>query len=292
MIINKILFLLLESVKSIYRSLVPSIVSSLTISISLVLLSISCFIYINMQDYTSELKDEYRIEVFFDNDIELSKALDVFNKILLIDGIEEGLFIDKSSAAKIFKKEFNEDVEEIIGTNPLPMGGTYGIAEEYRKHSQIEGIVSEINSMPDIDEALFPQDAIIKFDRISRNILAFSFFLGFSVMLIALFFVLYTILLVVYSNRNEINTMRLLGATQLFIKFPYIIEGMILGCVGALISMCVLYSLYNLSAYIIEPYYLMPSFLAINIFLFNLILGLLLGLIGSSRALSSNSINN
>ena len=96
----------------------------------------------------------------------------------------------------------------------------------------------------------------------------------------------------VYSKRNEINTMRLLGATQLFIKFPYIIEGMILGCVGALISMCVLYSLYNLSAYIIEPYYLMPSFLAINIFLFNLILGLLLGLIGSSRALSSNSINN
>ena len=69
MIVNKVLFLLLESIRSIYRSIVPSIVSSLTISISLVLLSVSYFLYVNMQDYTSELKDEYRIEVFFDNDI-------------------------------------------------------------------------------------------------------------------------------------------------------------------------------------------------------------------------------
>ena len=83
----------------------------------------------------------------------------------------------------------------------------------------------------------------------------------------------------IYSKKDEIHTMRLLGATQLFIKLPYIIEGMILGSVGALISMSILYSLYKISVYIIEPYYLVPSFFTVNILIFNLILVLLLGLV-------------
>ena len=132
MIINKIIYILTESIKSIYRSLVPSIISSLTVSISLVVLTGTYFFYTNLQDFSKEVKDEYKIEVFFNNNLDLSKALDTFNNILLIDGIEEGAFIDKEVAASIFKKEFNEDIYEIIGDNPLPMGGVYGISENFR----------------------------------------------------------------------------------------------------------------------------------------------------------------
>ena len=127
MLINKFIYLLLEGVKSLYRSILPSLVSSITISISLVILSISYFLYINLYNYTAEFKNEYKIEVFFTNSINLNEGLDTFNKILLIDGIEEGVFIDKESAAAIFKKEFNENVENIIGENPLPMGAIYGV---------------------------------------------------------------------------------------------------------------------------------------------------------------------
>ena len=80
MIVNKLIYLIIESFKSISRSLFPSIISSLTIAISLVVLSVSYFLYSNLQDYTTELKDEYKIDVFFNNDLDLTKALDVFNK--------------------------------------------------------------------------------------------------------------------------------------------------------------------------------------------------------------------
>ena len=67
---NIIIFLLSESCKSIYRSILPSLISSITIAISLVILSISYFLYMNVHSYTTELKDEYKIDVYFNNEIE------------------------------------------------------------------------------------------------------------------------------------------------------------------------------------------------------------------------------
>ena len=88
MIMNKIIYLLSESFRSISRSILPSIISSLTIAASLVVLSVSYFLYNNVKIFTAELKDEYKIEVFFNNNLNLEEAIDTFNDILLIDSIE------------------------------------------------------------------------------------------------------------------------------------------------------------------------------------------------------------
>ena len=129
MILNKIIYLVNESFKSIYRSILQSAVSSFTIAVSLIVLSITYFLYMNMQEYAYKIKDEYKIEVFFDESLDLEQALVVFNNILLIDGVDEGRFIDKDNALEIFKKEFDENIINIIGSNPLPMGASYGISQ-------------------------------------------------------------------------------------------------------------------------------------------------------------------
>ena len=151
MLVNKLIYLLNESLKSILRAIIPSLVSSLTIGISLVILSLSYFFYENLKVYTSEFKDEYKIEVFFLNESNISNALDTFNQILLIDGIEEGAFIDKDAAAIFFKEEFNEDVEKIIGMNPLPMGAIYGISNESRDYDSMKKIVENKNKILTLD---------------------------------------------------------------------------------------------------------------------------------------------
>ena len=90
MFLNKIIYLFIESIKSIIRAIVPSIVSSLTIAVSLSILSISYYFYDNLRNYTSEFKDEYKIEVFFLAESSINEAIETYNKILLIDGIKEG----------------------------------------------------------------------------------------------------------------------------------------------------------------------------------------------------------
>ena len=291
MIVNKLIYLFIESYKSILRTLTPSIISSLTIAVSLVILSISYYTYENLKSFTADFKDEYKIEVFFDSDLDMSNALDAFNKILLINGIEEGAFIDKETAASIFKNEFNEDVIEIIGMNPLPMGAIYGVSVEQREYKSMNNIINEIKKTPSVDDVLFSKDAIMKFDKVIRNLLSFSFIVGLFIIIIAVFFVSNTILLIIHSKQQEIRTMQLLGATDLFIKIPYIINGIALGLLGSFISSILLFSLYKFSIYLIYPYYEMPQFSNIDLLILNLIAGPLLGLIGSARALSSY-VNN
>ena len=286
MILNQIIYIFIDSYKSILRAIIPSLVSSLTIAVSLLILSVSYFFYENLKNITSSFKDEYKIEVFFNADSKINKALDTFNKILLFDGIEEGAFIDKDAASLIFKQEFNEDVEAIIGMNPLPMGAIYGISENFRDYEQMKIIADKIKKTPNVDDAIFSKEAIIKFDKVIRNLLSFSFILGLSIIIIAVIFVSNTLLLIIYSKQNEIKTMQLLGATDLFIKVPYMVKGLILGLLGSLISLAVLFLLYKFSVYLINPYFDIPI-IALNKFLIiNLILGPLLGFIGSARALS------
>ena len=290
MILNKIIYLMSESFKSIYRSILQSAVSSLTIAASLIILSITYYLYMNMQEYAYKIKDEYKIEVFFDEKLDLEQALGVFNKILMIDGIDEGRFIDKDNALEIFKKEFDENIINIIGSNPLPMGASYGISPNYRTQSSMIGIVDMITEIDNVDEAIFSKGAINKFDKLSRNLLGFSFLLGVFIMFISLFYVSNTIMLVVYSKKDEIKTMNLLGASNFFIKFPYLFKGLILGLLGSCISLLILFWFYKLCFYVLGTSILYQNINYFSIVLMNVIFGVLLGLIGSSRALSIVSV--
>ena len=104
MLINKLKYLIFEGFKILYRSLIPSLISSITIGISLLVLSVSYYLYVNLESFTSDFKNEYKIEVFFDEKLSLDSSLQIFNKILFIDGIEDGVFIDKDTAADLFKR--------------------------------------------------------------------------------------------------------------------------------------------------------------------------------------------
>ena len=106
-------------------------------------------------------------------------------------------------------------------------------------------------------------------------------------MFISLFFVSNTIMLVVYSKKDEIKTMNLLGASNFFIKSPYIFKGLILGLLGSCISLLILFWFYKLCFYILGAQFFYSNISYFCILWMNMISGVLLGLIGSSRALSA-----
>ena len=136
--ITKILFLISESFRGLYRAKVPALISSITIAISLVIISSAIFSYHNFLNLTKNIKSEFAIETFFNQNISLEDALNLYNNILLIDGIEQGEFIDKEKASRIFKKYFNENIEEMLGENPLPMGANYVLSTNFRTNEQIK----------------------------------------------------------------------------------------------------------------------------------------------------------
>ena len=286
-LINKLSFLFQESLRSLVRTKVPSIVSSLAIAVSLLILSIAYCLFTSFQDLTLQFKDRFSVEVFFIDNIGEDIAKNEFNKILLYDGIEEGLFISKNEAANIFKKEFDEDILSILGSNPLPYSSIYTISKSYRDYKSIKKLTKKIELLETVDSALYEKEAMIKFDKLIRNIIVFVFVISFFIVSVVIFFVSNTILLVVYSKREDIETYKLLGASNVFIKIPYLLEGMMYGIFGAIISILALLLLYNLTEYFLSSLFNLSKLNFTAVILLNFISGIFLGFLGSSKALST-----
>ena len=284
--ITKLLFLLSESFRALFRAKLPAAISSITIGIALVIFSLAYFTYVNLLGYSYKFKSKYRIEVFFQSDLNADEARDLFNTILISDGIEQGEFINKEKAADLFKSYFHEDINEIIGENPLPMGGRYDIAVDYRNSTQMRSMVLDIRSLEGVDVATFQQSVISRVDSIVENILGVSMALGIAIFIIAVTLVSNTIRLIIHARQEAIETMHLLGATNSFIRFPFVVEGIIQGILGAGFSLLILYLLRSLQSYLLEPLVNLPLMEPANLIAYNIIFGLMLALIGSYRGIS------
>ena len=282
----KLVFLLAESFRALFRAKLHAVISSITIGIALVIFSLAYLTYINLLGYSYEFKSKYRIEVFFESNLDLNEARDLFNTILVIEGIEQGEFVDKEKAAKLFKSFFKEDINEIIGDNPLPMGGRFDITENYRKFDRMGAIVKQIRYLSGVDVASFQQGIISRVDTIVENILGASMLLGLVIFFIAVILVSNTIRLIIHAKQDAIETMHLLGATNSFIRFPFVIEGIIQGLLGAIFSLSILYLLRSLQVYLLEPLIKIPIVEPANLVIYNIIFGLALALIGSYRGIS------
>ena len=284
--ITKLLFLLSESFRALFRAKLPAAISSITIGIALVIFSLAYFTYVNLLGYSYKFKSKSRIEVFFQSDLNADKARDLFNTILISDGIEQGEFINKEKAAELFKSYFHEDINEIIGENPLPMGGRYDIAVDYRNSTQMRSMVLDIRRLEGVDVASFPQGVISRVDSIVENILGVSMAMGIAIFIIAVILVSNTIRLIIHARQEAIETMHLLGATNSFIRFPFVVEGIIQGIIGAGFSLLILYLLRSLQSYLLEPLVNLPMVEPANLIAYNIIFGLILALIGSYRGIS------
>ena len=284
--ITKLLFLLSESLRVLLRTKLPAAISSITIGIALVIFSLAYFTYENLLGYSHKFTSRYKIEVFFYNDINLDKGRDIFNTILIMDGIEQGEFIDKEKASKLFYTFFHENIQDIIGENPLPMGGRFDIAKDYRNSTEMQRIVQKIRTIEGVDAASFQQGVISRVDSVIENILGLSMVVGITIFIVSVVLISNTIRLIIHTKQETIETLHLLGATHSFIRFPLVIEGIIQGLLGAGFSLLTLYMLSSFKEYLLEPLIRLPLARPPNLIMYNLIFGLLLALIGSYRGIS------
>jgi len=281
----KFIFLISESFRGFYRAKLPAVISSVTIAISLVILSTAIFAYYNFIGFSQNIKSEFVIQTFFEEDISIQDAKELYTKILFIDGIEEGEFISKETASKIFKEYFDENIEEIVGENPLPMGANYTISENYRDLESARLIQSKIKRHEGIEDVLFERETIRKINNIIEIILSIGFFIGIFILWISVVLVSNTITLIIYSKQKSIEILQLLGATNSFIKFPFILEGIFQGLLGSILSIVILYILNSLQIYFLESIMSKHMVVPSIILPCNIILGVILGVIGSCRGL-------
>ena len=283
---SKIKFILFESIRGFLYAWTPAILSCITIGISLVVISISFYSYMLFLNYSDSFTNNYQIDIFFENDISLESSQSIYNSIIVNEAISSGEFIDKEKSAKKFKEYFDDDVENLLGENPLPYSGQFLIKQNYRNPDSLMILSEKFKKIEGVQNVQYDKAILIRIHSILNRIMTAFSIIGIGIVFVSVILVSNTTRLMIHSKRESINILSLMGATNFFIRIPFLMEGIFQGLIGALISILLLFSLSNLLEYIFAPFSLIFNSNFQFIILLNIGLGVLLGLIGSKRAIS------
>ncbi len=230
---NKFLYLLTEGVKNIWRHKMTAITAIFSLFIALYIVGVLATAGNNTHKVLHYLRSKYKIEVFFDQDISNEQAIGLIHKIKKIEGVRTATIIEKEDAVRIFKDQFGENIVELLGYNPLPVSAVVNVNRSRRDPLRVEPIIKEIRSISNVDEVRYQGNLINKIERNYKRVIDRLPYLSGIVVLIAVLVIYNTIKLSVYSRRDVIETLQLIGASRTFIKLPFIIEGILIGVISA-----------------------------------------------------------
>ena len=286
---NKILHLLGEGFKNIWRHKMTALTAVFSLFVALYIVGIIATAGNNTYKVLHYLRSKYKIEVFFNQDVSNEKAVGYIHKIKKIDGVRTATIIEKEDAVRIFKDQFGENIVELLGYNPLPVSAVVNVSRNHRNFFNVEPIIKEIKSIPSVDEVRYQGNLINKIERNYKMIIDKLPYLSGIIVLISVLIIYNTIKLSVYSRKEVIETLQLIGASNIFIKLPFIIEGIIIGTISAMLvfpSLFVSVKAFN---------YLIDSFSSFNIkvnfdpfiLVWMFLIVILISIIGSYRAASN-----
>ena len=278
----KVKYILKEAVRGFNSAKFSTVASVFTITLSLILIAIYFTLSINSGKLLKSIKDKVEIEVFLEDNISLSELNNLKDKIKTVGGIKTINYISKEDAAKIFEKDFGKDMLDIFDYNPLPASFKINVYEEYKSLEIMNKIKSQIASFPNVSDIIFPEKNLELIEKNTSGLLFINLTILILITITSIFLVSNTIRLVISAKSKIIETLSLLGATKLFIKAPFIIEGFMQGFLGGLFSIGILYIIFLYFNTVMKQTDLQFEFLGFDYLLYLLISGIFLGVFGSS----------
>ena len=284
---DKLSFLISEGLKNLWRHKLTSFSSIFSIFLTLIISGSLIIVTQNTGKVIEYLRDKYKIEVFFKNEVSNDKVKEIVDDINKINGVRSTTIITKDDAEKIFKSQFGEDIMKIIGYNPLPISCVVNIVKDESKIINIASIINQLESFQEIDEINYQGRIISRieyyyqlFVKLMTSILILAFF-------ISIFTISNTIRLTIYAKEKLIESLQLIGATRFFVKAPFIIEGVLLGFIGSILSCALLISALEFSNDLIYSFLSFEIYYDMNLLILILCsISVFITFIGSSRAIT------
>ncbi len=289
-------FFFSEAMNSLVRNWVMSMAAIVTVLVSMFILGLGLILFFNFQDAISDLRSKLEIEVFIKNTASQEEIDALGVEIRDMPEVKSVYFVSKEEALQRLRESLkgNEDVLDALSGNPLPP--SYQIT--LNNPDQIEEVASRFFDHPIVDNTpgKDPPDGVKYGGETSDRVLKVTtIFLisgaGFVALLTmaSILLISNTIRLSIFARRREVEIMRLVGATNWFIRWPFVIEGVATGIIGATAAaLAVLLANYFLVQNVVEKMPFLFSASAVPIFrltIFVIAGGTLLGAIGSTLAL-------
>ena len=270
-----------EGFSGFRRAKLSMAVSITTITVCLILLGLFVILTTNAVHVVQMIRDKVELEVFLEEPVTKKNVEALKDSITSVEGIATVRYLSKEEAARIFKAEFGEDIHDILDYNPLPASFKVRLKDEYKTVEFTERVYTQLLNFPGIDDVVYHKDLLQFIEKRTKILFAVGTALGFIVGISAIFLVANTIRLAIYSKRKIIQTMKLVGATRMFIRMPFLLEGVIQGMIGGALASVTIYGLLEtftrlLALEIRDRLIIAPMFYPMVV-----VVGILLGLLGS-----------
>ncbi|MEG0825902.1 MAG: permease-like cell division protein FtsX [Bacilli bacterium] len=284
-----------DSFKSVFRNFSLSIASISCITITLIVVSISIILTYNVNNFATLVERDVTIVAFLNSNITNEQKIEVEDAISKLDYVETYSYKSKIDIAKEMI-DSSDKLKNIISSyteETSPIQPTFLVkVTDINKVSMVAENIKNIKNVGIVKYGEGMVEQLISVFNIVREI---SIGIVIALVIVTAFLISNTIKLTIFSRKREIEIMRLVGASNINIKIPFILEGLFLGIIGALIPVIITIYGYislfnNFKGQVFSPFIklIVPEPFIYNVSLTLILIGMLVGMFGSYRAVKKH----
>lgn len=232
---------------SLRRNNWMSVASIGTVAVSLFIFGMFLMMVMNMNKLAENMESQVQINVYLLDKVDREQARDIEKDLKEIEGVESVGFVTKDDAMERFKDRLGDQktlLDALDETNPLPDSFEVTVTNP----DLVKTAAEKMEKLDGVECAKYGQDVMEHLFEITRLLRIFGFTLMLVLAFATLFIISNTIRLTVFARRKEIAIMKYVGATDWFIRWPFVMEGMVLGLFGSIIAAMVLRTAYTAMA--------------------------------------------
>jgi len=235
--------LIKEGLAGLSRARLAAFTSIFSLFLAVLLIGVLARIGFNAYEVSQLLREQVEVEVFLDN-IDSQSTNELRRSIESTHFVEELTYISKDSASKVFQQEFGMGGEALADLNFLPASFRLRMSDE-ASVAQVDSVAQSFGNLNGVDEVRFNLALLQLLETRTDQLAMGGAALGAFILLIAMILVFNTIRLTIYAKRDLIRAMKLVGATNGFIRRPFLVEGIVQGLIAGSAAAGLIYLLFD-----------------------------------------------
>jgi cell division transport system permease protein len=245
--IRYFLYLLEEAGIHLRENKMAAVMTTLTLAFTMLLFGVFLWLYLNLSNLAENLRSEIRVHLYLKEGISQAQAAEVKERLELEPGISKVRFISKGQALEDFKKslEGSDLLLNGLGENPLPASFELTLDPIYRSSSALTQLADRLRGIGGIEEVQYGREWVENVESwlwlFRIGAVGIGGLIAFTVVAI----IANTIQLTLSLRRDEVEILRLIGATRRFIGIPFILEGTLIGLVSSVLALFLMAGLFH-----------------------------------------------
>lgn len=233
--VNNFRYFISQAARSFIRNGLMSVTSIFTVLCCMLILGLFMVISINVDYISYQIQDQCQIQAFVEDGTSESKLTQLQLQLRAVPNVASADLFTKADSLEYMRDMFGENADALDGLendNPFRDSFKISLTDLSQASTTIEQL-KLVNGIADVENKQAMTDTVLNVTTTLRNI---SFWIMLILGFVSVFIIANTIKLAVYARRREINVMKFVGATNWFIRWPFIFEGIIIGIIGALVA--------------------------------------------------------